>query len=182
MIRYFAQHPTAATLLMLILLIMGAFGLRSLRRETLPDFTPEEVEIRVLYPGATAAEVEEAVCQRLEDALDGVRFVKELRSEAREGWGVVTLEMNEGADIITFKDEIDTEVALTVGHLFHADHAIAVVVKDHDDEIEAEANGRLEILTIHHKSAITADHYYFSLRVHQFRSDGRWQADTHAAE
>jgi len=111
MIRYFARHPTAANLLMLIFLVMGAFSMRSLRRETLPDFAPQEVQVRVLYPGATAEEVEEAVCQRLEDALDSVRFVKELRSEAREGVGVVTVEMKDGADVVTFKDEIDTAVA-----------------------------------------------------------------------
>ncbi len=111
MIRYFAGHPTAANLLMLIFLVIGAFSIRNLRRETLPDFAPQEVQVRVLYPGATAEEVEEAICQRLEDALDGVRFVKELRSEARESVGVVIVEMKDGADVVTFKDEIDTEVA-----------------------------------------------------------------------
>ena len=111
MIRYFAKHPTAANLLMLILLAIGILSIRSLRRETFPDFMPFEVEIRVPYPGATAQEVEETVCQRLEDALDGVRFVKELRSEARESFGVVTVEMEDGADFTAFKDEIDTEVA-----------------------------------------------------------------------
>ena len=39
MISYFARHPTAANLLMLILLVAGAFSLSKLRRETLPDFT-----------------------------------------------------------------------------------------------------------------------------------------------
>jgi len=111
MIRYFAGHPTAGNLLMLIFLVIGVLGLRGLRRETLPDFAPQEVQIRVVYPGATAEEVEESICQRLEDALDAVRYVKELRSEAREGVGIVTVEMMDQADVITFKDEIDTQVA-----------------------------------------------------------------------
>ena len=37
----------------------------------------KEVEIRVVYPGATAEEIEEVICQRVEDALDGVRFIEE---------------------------------------------------------------------------------------------------------
>lgn len=111
MIGYFAKHPTAANLLMLIFLVIGLLSIRSLRRETFPDYTPDEVEVRVRYPGATADEVEEVVCQRVEDVLDGVRFVEELRSEAREGQGIVTVEMEEGADFTTFKDEIDTQVA-----------------------------------------------------------------------
>lgn len=111
MIRYFTSHPTASNLLMLIFLVIGIFTIPSLRRETFPDFTPSEVDVRIAYPGATAAEIEQVVCQRVEDALDGVRFIKELRSDAREGLGIVTAEMEEGNDFAAFKDEIDTEVS-----------------------------------------------------------------------
>lgn len=111
MIAYFAKHPTAANLLMIGLFVAGGLSLGELRRETFPDFFPEEVEIRVPYPGATAEEVEEAICQRIEDAIDGVRFVEEVRSEARQNLGTVTVEMTEGANYRSFKDEIDTEVA-----------------------------------------------------------------------
>ena len=110
MISYFTRHPTAANLLMLILLSAGILSLRNLRRETFPDFTSGEVRITVVYPGATAEDVEEVICSRVEDALDGVRFIEELRSEAREGVGVITAEMVEGADFRTFKVEIETEV------------------------------------------------------------------------
>jgi len=111
MIPFFAKHPTAANLLMLIFLSIGVLSIQSLRRETFPDYSPTEVEVRVAYLGATAEEVEEAVCQRVEDALDGVRFVKELRSDARQGLAIVTAEMESGGDYQAFKDEIDTEVA-----------------------------------------------------------------------
>lgn len=111
MISFFAKHPTAANLLMLVFLSIGLLSIRGLRRETFPDFSPTEVEVRVAYPGATAEEVEEAVCQRVEDAVDGVRFVRELRSDAREGLAIVTAEMEPDGDYQAFKDEIDTEVA-----------------------------------------------------------------------
>ncbi len=110
MIAYFVRHPTAANLLMIIFLVMGVMSLPQMRRETFPDITPWEVEVRVVYPGGTAEEVEEAVCQRVEDAVDGVKFVKEVRSDAREGLGTITIEMEEGGDFITFKDDISTEV------------------------------------------------------------------------
>ena len=96
MIRFFVAHPTASNLLMLMLLAMGVFTLTNLRRETFPDFRPSEVEIRVIYPGATAEEIEEAICQRVEDAIDSVRFVDEIISDAREGIGIITVEMEEG--------------------------------------------------------------------------------------
>ena len=110
MIRFFAKHPTAANLLMIIFVVLGALNITKLRRETFPDITPAEAEIRVIYPGATAEDVEESVCQRIEDAVDGIRFVKEVRSDAREGLATVTVEMEEGGNFQTFLSDIKTEV------------------------------------------------------------------------
>lgn len=110
MIRFFANHPTAANLLMLIFIVMGVSSISSLRRETFPDFSADQVEVRVIYPGATAEEIEEAVCRRIEDAVDGVNYVDEIRSEAQEGLARVVIEMQEGKDLPKFIDDIKTEV------------------------------------------------------------------------
>ena len=110
MIEYFARHPTAANLMMVALVAMGLLSMGQLQRETFPDITPSEVQVRVIYPGATAEEVEEAVCQRIEDAIDGVRFVKELRADAREGLATVTAEMEEGGDFTTFLSDVKSEI------------------------------------------------------------------------
>lgn len=110
MIQFFAKHPTAANLLMIGFLAAGIIVFSDIRREPVPDITPTEVEIRVVYPGATAETVEEAICQRIEDAVDGVRFIEEVRSDARENVGIVTIEMMPDGDFLTFKDDIDTAV------------------------------------------------------------------------
>ncbi|MDM8518057.1 efflux RND transporter permease subunit [Desulfobacterales bacterium HSG16] len=110
MIRYFAKHPTAANLLMVIFVVMGISSISSLRRETFPDFSSNKLEIRVIYPGAAAEDVEEAVCRRIEDAIDGVNYVEEVTSEAREGMGVVVVEMEESGDFSAFIDDVKTEV------------------------------------------------------------------------
>ncbi|HUU42532.1 MAG TPA: efflux RND transporter permease subunit, partial [Planctomycetota bacterium] len=110
MIRFFAAHPTAANLMMLLFIILGITALPHLQRETFPRFADEQVEVRVVYPGATATDVEEAVCRRIEDAIEGVNYVDEVLSEAREGVGVVTVTLQEGADFQAFWDDIRTEV------------------------------------------------------------------------
>ncbi|MDZ7700130.1 MAG: efflux RND transporter permease subunit [Deltaproteobacteria bacterium] len=110
MIRYFADHPTAANLLMIAFLVAGALSTPHILRETQPDFTPTEVEIRIRYPGATAQEVEEVVCRRVEDAVDGISFVKEVRADAREGVASIVVEMDDDGDIRTFLSDIETEV------------------------------------------------------------------------
>ena len=110
MIGFFARHPTAANLLMIAFLAVGLFSVGSLRRETFPDFTASELEIRIVYPGATAEEVEEGICQRVEDALDGVKFVLEMRSDAREGVGIVTVEMDDAGEFPAFKDDVESAI------------------------------------------------------------------------
>ena len=115
MIRYFAQHPTASNLLMVAILLMGALALPKLQRDTFPATDPSEVEVRVAYPGATALDVEEAVCLRLEDALGVIPDKLEMTCEARENLAISTLSMIEGRDFDTFYNDIKSEVEAITG-------------------------------------------------------------------
>ena len=110
MIRFFATHPTAGNLLMILLLALGLVALPTLQRETFPDFTPEEIQAQVIYPGASAEDVEEAVCQRMEDAVDAVNDVDEVRCEAREGLATLVAKMRSGGDISRFLDDVKSEI------------------------------------------------------------------------
>jgi len=110
MIRFFTGHPTAANLLMIIFLITGAITMPHILRETQPDFSSSEVEINIVYPGATAEEVDEVVCRRVEDAIDKINFVEEVRSDAREGFASIVVEMTGAGDIQTFLRDIETQI------------------------------------------------------------------------
>lgn len=110
MIAFFARHPTAANLLMIVLIVMGLSQLPNLKRETFPDITPKQVKITVVYPGASAEEIEQSIAQRIEEAVESVQFVKESISDCREGIANVTIEMDEGGVFATFKDDIEAEV------------------------------------------------------------------------
>lgn len=110
MIRYFAGHPTAANLLLILIVAAGILAVPELKRETFPRFTPAEVGIEVAYPGAAAADVEEAVCARIEDAIEGTTDLHEVRCEARDDAANATAEMSEGGDFGRFLDQIRTEI------------------------------------------------------------------------
>ncbi|XPV74924.1 MAG: efflux RND transporter permease subunit [Desulfovibrio sp.] len=109
-IQWFAEHPTAANLLMIILLGIGVLSAPKLVRETFPYFDAQKVEISVVYPGATAINVEQSICERIEDSIDGVNNVEEVISKSSEGRGSVTVEMAEDGDISQFLTDITTEV------------------------------------------------------------------------
>jgi len=110
MIQFFTRHPTAANLLMIVFFVMGLASIPSLRRETLPDFSADEVEVTVVYPGATAQDVEEAICRRIEDAIDSVSHIEEVRSDAQEGYCKVVIKMMEGNDFRIFMDDVKSEI------------------------------------------------------------------------
>ena len=110
MIRYFAAHPTAANLLMLLLVVLGFSVLPTLERETFPEFAPQEVQVSVSYPGATPEDVEQAICKRLEDAIDAVNEVEEVRCQALENSASAIITMTEQGDFGRFMDDIKSAV------------------------------------------------------------------------
>ena len=83
MIGYFVRHPTAANLLMAIIVLLGVLGAFSLTREVFPQFTSKFVNVRVIYRGASAEEVEETICRRIEEEIEGIEGVEEVTSVAR---------------------------------------------------------------------------------------------------
>ena len=110
MVRYFATHPTAANLLMIALLLIGALSAPTVKRETFPEIPARDVEIQVLYPGATPEEVEEVICQRIEDAVESIKNIEETRCDARENRGTAIVKMVEGKSFDDFLNDIKTEV------------------------------------------------------------------------
>lgn len=114
MIRWFATHPTASNLLLVLILAMGAFAAPRLIRETFPEYLPPEVSITMKYRGATAADVEEAVCQRLGTALQRVDDMKEFSCTARDNQASAVASMDTRGNMGRFLDDIRTEIeALT---------------------------------------------------------------------
>jgi hydrophobic/amphiphilic exporter-1 (mainly G- bacteria), HAE1 family len=110
MVRFFAQHPTAANLLMLLFIFIGLVKVPDLKRETLPEIKTHEVEVKVVYPGASPSDVEQKICRPLEDKIEGISFVEEIRCESRHALGVATVKMLESGDFRDFIDDINSAV------------------------------------------------------------------------
>jgi hydrophobic/amphiphilic exporter-1 (mainly G- bacteria), HAE1 family len=110
-IRYFAAHPTAANLLMLMLLVLGVAAAPGIVRSTFPPLPMRHVEIQVPFPGAAAERVEDAICRRLEDALERVDDIDELRCEAKENLATAHIEAAQGAVIDRLLADVRGEVS-----------------------------------------------------------------------
>lgn len=114
MIRWFAGHPTAANLILILLIAIGLFAVPQLKRETFPDYRPVEVSIDVVYRGANASDVEDAVCRRLHSAIKSVESLQEFTCIAQDNLASAVAKMSVGGNSIRFINEINTEInALT---------------------------------------------------------------------
>ncbi|MDZ7686020.1 MAG: efflux RND transporter permease subunit [Gammaproteobacteria bacterium] len=85
MITWFVDNPIAANLLMAIFCVGGAISLATMHKEEFPSIEPGIVQITVPYLGAAPEEVEQAVCVRVEEAIEGVEGIDRVRSTAAEG-------------------------------------------------------------------------------------------------
>lgn len=110
MLRYFAGHPTAANLLILLLSVLGLTQLSALNRETFPDVDKYEVQVSVAYPGANPRDVEDGICRPLNDATDSISFIDEKRCEAKTNSGTMTLKMLENGNFDDFIDDVRSSV------------------------------------------------------------------------
>ncbi|MCA9162393.1 MAG: efflux RND transporter permease subunit [Planctomycetales bacterium] len=93
LIKWAVENSPAMNTLMAALLILGALGMGSMRREVFPEFDLEIILVSVPYPGASPGEVEEGICQKLEEAVRSLSGIKKQTSVAREGGGFLVLEL-----------------------------------------------------------------------------------------
>ena len=109
-IAWMAGHSVTANLIMLVFLVGGFFLGYHIKKEVFPDFELDQVQITVPYPGASPQEVERGIILAIEEAVQGLEGVNEVRASAREGVGTVTVEMIEGENLQKLGQDIKSEV------------------------------------------------------------------------
>ncbi len=110
MIEWFARNSVAANLVMVFIVVSGVIGTFTVNEEIVPEIDLDRVVIEVPYLGAAPAEVEEAVCVRIEEAIQGIDGIKKIESTASEGMGMVMVELELGADARKVVDDIKSSV------------------------------------------------------------------------
>jgi multidrug efflux pump subunit AcrB len=109
-IGWFARNRVAANLLMALIIVGGVVSITTVRQEVFPEFSLDLITISVPYLGASPEEVEEGVCVRIEEAIQGLDGVKRVTSTASEGVGAVMVELLLDADARKVLDDIKSRV------------------------------------------------------------------------
>ncbi|MDE0911316.1 MAG: efflux RND transporter permease subunit, partial [Myxococcota bacterium] len=109
-IAWFVHNPIAANLLMGVLVIGGVLTLPTIRQEEFPAIVTDMVQVSVEYTGASPEEIEESICLRIEDKIDGTPDVKRINTRAVEGACVITIEMVTNSNVDAAVTEIESRV------------------------------------------------------------------------
>lgn len=82
MFKVFIQRPVLATVISIILVILGVISLIKLPIQQFPDIAPPSVVVSALYPGANAETVLRSVAPSLEESINGVEDMTYMNSTA----------------------------------------------------------------------------------------------------
>ena len=110
-IGVFARHPTAANLLMILMLISGFFALNRMNTQFFPDFGIDIVLVSVEWPGASAEDVDTNIVQAIEPEARFLDSVKRVRSSSVEGRATILVEFNAGTDMQAALSDVETAVS-----------------------------------------------------------------------
>lgn len=110
LVAWFAENHVTANLLMVFLLVAGTVTGMTMKLEIFPETSLDQISISMAYPGASPAEVEEAIVRRIEENVAGLAGIKRIDSVAREGFGTVNIEVMTDWDLKELLDEVKAEV------------------------------------------------------------------------
>src|ERR1700722_14347580 len=126
------KRPVFATMLIVALMVVGGFSFFTLGVDLFPKIDLPTVSVSVSNPGASAEEVETDITKRIEDAVNTISGIDELRSTSVEGLStvVITFSLDKNGDVAA--QEIRDKVNLTVPDL--PDTAKAPVILKFDPD------------------------------------------------
>ncbi|MBP6366306.1 MAG: efflux RND transporter permease subunit [Nitrosomonas sp.] len=94
LIIWFARNPVAANFLMLLIIAGGVLGLTISKRHTVPPAPQNQLQIEINYPGAGPAEVEQALCIPIEEAIHDLEGIRHINSTAHQAQCEIIVEFD----------------------------------------------------------------------------------------
>lgn len=110
LLSYFTRHRTAANLLLVVLLVLGAAAIPNMRAQFFPDTIVDSMTVSVTWDGAGAEDVDAAIVQLMEPTLLAIEGVESSESTSREGRASMTLEFEPGWDMSRAGDDVQAAV------------------------------------------------------------------------
>ncbi|MGI8638462.1 MAG: efflux RND transporter permease subunit [Pyrinomonadaceae bacterium] len=111
------RRPVFATMLILSLVTVGAFSFFSLGVDLFPKIDFPTITITVINPGASPQEIETEVTEKIEEAVNNVSGIDELRSTSIEGVSQVFVQFILEKDVNVAAQEVENRVQTVIPRL-----------------------------------------------------------------
>ena len=111
------RRPVLASVLILILVVVGAAGFFRLGVDRFPQVDLPTVSINTSLPGAAPETVETEVTDKIEQGVNTIAGVDELRSSSTQGSSSVTVTFTLETNIDVATQEVRDQIALIQNHL-----------------------------------------------------------------
>lgn len=116
LVAWAVRNSPGMNALMLAILFLGGLSLVKMRREVFPQFELDIILVTVAYPNAPPDEIEEGICQRIEEKVRTINGIKKITSVASTGNGSVVIELKSDVDDVQkIRGEIESGVAQVQG-------------------------------------------------------------------
>ncbi|MCK6502508.1 efflux RND transporter permease subunit [Myxococcota bacterium] len=106
------ERPVSITMLVAIVMVVGAIALSRLGVDMLPDINYPTLSVMVRYPGAPSEEVEAIVARNYEGALASISGVEKIRSVSQEDVAFLMVDFVWGTDLDAAAADIREAVAM----------------------------------------------------------------------
>ncbi len=98
--RFFIYRPIFASVIAIVIVLVGVLSIPLLPIESMPVITPPSVQVSTSYPGAGAAVVAESVTAPMEEKINGVENMLYMSSKsASDGSCNITITFEVGTDV-----------------------------------------------------------------------------------
>ena len=118
-IQFFVRYHILGDLLVFALLAAGWVGMGGMRSNFFPVTESKTIVIQAVYPGASPAEIEEGIVAKIEENLQGIAGIDQVKSVCSENAGNITVSVfdeDETDEILQdVKNAVDRIASFPVG-------------------------------------------------------------------
>ncbi|GLR18799.1 efflux RND transporter permease subunit [Portibacter lacus] len=109
-IDYFIKNEIAGNILMILIFIVGLFGLNQMKTTFFPEVASRIISIQAIYPGSSPDEVEEGIVSKIEENLKGLTGIERVTSVSSENSANITVEVLKGFDTETILQDVKNAI------------------------------------------------------------------------
>ena len=128
-VDFFIRRPVFATVVALMIILVGAISIPTLPISLYPQLAPPQVMVTSTYIGADAETVEKAVTIPLEEAINGVEGMHYITSAStNSGVSTITVTFQTGYDLSIAAVDVQNRVASVSGRLPAAVNSAGITI------------------------------------------------------